>query len=75
MINLRITFKFISSIFIFLFSSTVFNQSVEDLEYLNLLPESQAQSIAGKLGLEQKLCLDELVIKSRLNYDLKEFKL
>ena len=61
MINLRITFKFISSIFIFLFSSTVFNQSVEDLEYLNLLPESQAQSIAGKLGVQTgKPVVDEV---------------
>ncbi len=52
MINLKITFKFIFVLFLIVLSSFVSNQNIDDLEYLNLLPESQAQSIAERLGVQ-----------------------
>ena len=52
MINLKITFKFIFVLFLIFLSSFVSNQNIDDLEYLNLLPESQAQSIAERLGVQ-----------------------
>lgn len=52
MINLKITFKFIFILFLIFLSSFVSNQNIDDLEYLNLLPESQAQSIAERLGVQ-----------------------
>lgn len=52
MINLKITFKFIFVLFLIFLSSFASNQNIDDLEYLNLLPESQAQSIAEKLGVQ-----------------------
>jgi protein involved in polysaccharide export with SLBB domain len=42
-----------TSSFIFIFFSTfVFSQSAEDLAYLDLLPDSQSQSIAERLGVQ-----------------------
>ena len=42
-----------TSFFIYIFfSSFVFSQSAEDLAYLDLLPDDQAQSIAEKLGIQ-----------------------
>ena len=52
MINLKITFKFIFVLFLIFLSSFASNQNIDDLEYLNLLPESQAQSIAERLGVQ-----------------------
>ena len=37
---------------IFLVSSFTFAQSQEDLDFLNLLPDNQAQSISAKLGIQ-----------------------
>ena len=37
---------------IFLLSNFAFTQSVEDLAYLEMLPQNQAQSIAEKLGIQ-----------------------
>ena len=37
---------------IFLLSNFAFSQSAEDLSYLELLPQNQAQSIAEKLGIQ-----------------------
>ena len=36
----------------FLLSNFAFSQSVEDLSYLEMLPQNQAQSIAEKLGIQ-----------------------
>ena len=65
MINLKITFKFIFVMFLIFLSSLVSNQNIEDLEYLNLLPESQAQSIAERLGVQTgKPVIDEVKMET-----------
>ena len=48
-------------LFIF-FSPIIFNQSLDDLEYLKLLPDSQAQSIAEKLGVQTGKPLNDSVV-------------
>ena len=51
--NFLVNFNFlVCGILILSFSPSIFNQSLDDLEYLKLLPESQAQSIAEKLEKE-----------------------
>ncbi|MDC3059514.1 SLBB domain-containing protein [SAR86 cluster bacterium] len=65
MINLKNTFKFIFVMFLIFLSSLVSNQNIEDLEYLNLLPESQAQSIAERLGVQTgKPVIDEVKMET-----------
>ncbi len=61
MINLKITFKFIFVLFLIFLSSFVSNQNIDDLEYLNLLPESQSQSIAERLGVQTGKPVDDEV--------------
>ena len=49
----------------FLISSYLFTQTAEDLSYLELLPESQSQSIAEKLGVQTgKPVNDEVIMDS-----------
>ena len=51
----RLIMPFSPKFFIFLtifFANFAFTQTAEDLAYLDLLPESQAQSIAEKLGVQ-----------------------
>ena len=49
----------------FLISSYLFTQTAEDLSYLELLPDSQSQSIAEKLGVQTgKPINDEVIMDS-----------
>ena len=60
--NYLVKFSFlICSIVILSFSSSIFTQSLEDLEYLKLLPDSQAQSIAERLGVQTGKPLNDSV--------------
>ena len=53
------------SFFIYIFSGFLFAQTAEDLAYLDLLPDNQAQSIAEKLGVQTgKPINDEVRIES-----------
>ena len=56
--------SFFSKLFLFslvLFSFFSFTQSDEDLAYLNLLPESQIDSISSKLGIQTGKPVDDVV--------------
>ncbi len=52
MINLKSSLNLLIYFVIFYFSVTSFSQNSQDLSYLELLPESQSQSIAEKLGVQ-----------------------
>ena len=53
------------SFFIYIFSGFLFAQTAEDLSFLDLLPDNQAQSIAEKLGVQTgKPINDEVRIES-----------
>ena len=57
--------KKISILLIFIFSSLSFSQSAEDLAYLEVLPDDQAQSIAERLGVQTgKPVNDEIRVDS-----------
>ena len=49
---ITINFRIILLFWSFLIVPSIFSQSSEDLEFLRLLPDNQAQSISEKLGIQ-----------------------
>ena len=61
--NLLVEVRFsVRCILFIFFSPIIFNQSLDDLEYLKLLPDSQAQSIAERLGVQTGKPLNDSVV-------------
>ena len=52
---ITINFRIILLFWSFLIVPSIFSQSSEDLEFLRLLPDNQAQSISEKLGIQPKV--------------------